>query len=72
MYCIKCGNQIPKNAKFCPKCGNVIMKNSWNKNTRILIVFAFLTAVCIIGVLMFRGKDTTTSDTNTQYSQNKI
>ena len=72
MYCMKCGNQIPDNAKFCPKCGNVIMKKNWNINPRIVIMFAFLATVCIIGALIFRGNDFPTSDSNTQYSQNKI
>lgn len=26
MFCTKCGNQLPDNAKFCPKCGNPCKK----------------------------------------------
>lgn len=27
MFCIKCGNQIPDEAKFCPKCGQAVQGN---------------------------------------------
>lgn len=33
MYCKKCGNQLPDNARFCSKCGSAIMIPAANHTT---------------------------------------
>ena len=31
MFCIKCGSQIPEEAKFCPKCGQAVQEREKTK-----------------------------------------
>lgn len=33
MYCTKCGNELPEDARFCGKCGASIQQGEDNKNT---------------------------------------
>ncbi len=28
MHCVKCGNEVPKDAKFCTRCGNIIKSST--------------------------------------------
>ena len=31
MFCIKCGSQIPEEAKFCPNCGQAVQEREKTK-----------------------------------------
>lgn len=47
MFCSKCGNQLPDNAKFCDKCGAPMPGNNSGKKRAIII------AVCCAVVSLF-------------------
>lgn len=66
MYCVKCGNQIPDNAKFCPKCGNQTTQTSKKKHAHTPFILALFVIICIIGVLIAKGNNKPSSDINTE------
>ena len=60
MKCIKCKNELPKDAEFCSYCGNKVQEIKAKKNfTRLKskkILFMIILIIVIIISLIFYGK----------------
>jgi predicted amidophosphoribosyltransferase len=55
MFCPKCGNELPENAKFCPICGFKIASNEPKEKevsqlSSLSAIFAFL--IPIVGIIL--------------------
>lgn len=55
MFCPKCGNELPENAKFCPVCGFQIESNRPKEKevsqiSSLSAIFAFL--IPLVGIIL--------------------
>lgn len=80
MYCVKCGNEIPDEAKFCQKCGAPVNGenpihggtevNSKRKGKKIMpvIIIVGLITIAVIGIAMITNGTSSGLENTTQES----